>query len=315
MGRILLVAIAGFVASFVDGVLGMGFGPTSSTLLLGAGLAPAAVSTTVNIAKVATGTAGGVAHWRFGNIDRRLVLRLALPGCVGALVGVTVLANVDGDRIRPYLAALLSIVGARILLRFSRPAVAASSPTADIDADAGAPAALDYSPRGIGAAALAGGVTNGLIGAWGPVVTPVLLSREGLPPRVAIGSVNTAEIAVAAVASGSLLASLGSGDVKWSTLVAMLVGGAVAAPFAAWSVRRVSPRALGIGAGGMLLFTNLRDLSGWADLGTVRWIAYVAVAVAIAAAVRRSAGPTIPAAAPADPARFRPTTPATDAAS
>ena len=106
MSNLLVVAAAGFAASMVDGALGMGFGPTSSSILLAGGLPPAAASATVNIAKVAAGAVAGVSHWRFGNIDRRLVVRLALPGCVGALLGTTVLANVDGARIRPWLAAL-----------------------------------------------------------------------------------------------------------------------------------------------------------------------------------------------------------------
>lgn len=101
----------------VDGALGMGFGPTSSSILLGTGLSPAAVATTVNLAKVATGLSAGVAHWRFRNIDRRLVLRLAIPGSLGALFGVTVLAAVDGATLRPFPAALL-LVG--MLVRFSR---------------------------------------------------------------------------------------------------------------------------------------------------------------------------------------------------
>ena len=58
MNDLLLVAMAGFAASLVDGALGMGFGPTSSSILLGTGLSPASVSTTVNLAKVATGIAG-----------------------------------------------------------------------------------------------------------------------------------------------------------------------------------------------------------------------------------------------------------------
>src|SRR5215510_9198044 len=118
---LLLVAIAGFIASMVDGALGMGFGPTSSTILLSTGLAPAAVSATVNITKVAAGLAAGVSHWRFKNIDHRLVLQLAIPGMVGALIGVTVLTNVDGDTLRPYLSALLVLVALRMLLRFSKP--------------------------------------------------------------------------------------------------------------------------------------------------------------------------------------------------
>ena len=55
MGDLLLFALAGFAASLVDGALGMGFGPTSSSILLSTGLAPTAVSASVNLAKVATG--------------------------------------------------------------------------------------------------------------------------------------------------------------------------------------------------------------------------------------------------------------------
>src|SRR5688500_14647884 len=113
MENLALVALAGFAASMVDGALGMGFGPTSSSILLSTGLSPAAASATVNIAKVATGMAAAVSHWRFGNIDRRLVLRLAIPGAAGAAIGTTVLANVDGKTIRPYLAVLLMAVGVR----------------------------------------------------------------------------------------------------------------------------------------------------------------------------------------------------------
>src|SRR5687768_5265739 len=120
MGELLLVGIAGFLASLVDGALGMGFGPTSSSILLASGISPAAASTTVNLAKVATGLVAGVSHWRFGNIDRSLVLRLAVPGAIGALVGTTVLVNVDGDDLRPVLAVVLLVTGLRILIRFSR---------------------------------------------------------------------------------------------------------------------------------------------------------------------------------------------------
>ena len=116
-----LVLLAGFAASLVDGALGMGFGPTSSSILLGTGLSPAAVSSTVNLAKVATGIAAAISHWRFRNIDHRLVLKLAIPGCLGAIVGVTVLSNVDAATIRPVLAVLLILIGLRILVRFSRP--------------------------------------------------------------------------------------------------------------------------------------------------------------------------------------------------
>jgi uncharacterized membrane protein YfcA len=278
MDDLLLVALAGFVASLVDGALGMGFGPTSSTILLGTGLSPAAVSTTVNLAKVATGLAAAVSHWRFENIDHRLVIRLAMPGMAGALIGVTVLANVDGDDLRPVLACLLLLVGVRILVRFSRVVE-----TRTHDETAGPPS---FAVHGVTPVAAAGGVTNGLVGTWGPVVTPFLLHR-GLPPRYAIGSVNTAEVAVAVVAAGSLLASLGGDSVDAGTVAAMLIGGVAASPLAAWLIKFVAPRVLGLAVAALLLLTNVRELAGQLDLGAVRWVGYAAVAVAVTFAALR----------------------------
>ena len=278
MGELVLVALAGFFASLVDGALGMGFGPTSSTILLSTGLSPAAASTTVNLAKVATGLSAAISHWRFENIDHRLVLRLAVPGMLGAIVGVTILANVDGDDLRPVLALILLLVGIRILVRFSRPVTARAH-----DEEAGPPS---FEVRGAGAAAAAGGVTNGLVGAWGPVVTPYLL-HHGLPPRYAIGSVNTAEVAVAVVAAGSLLASLGGDGVDGATLLAMLLGGVLASPLAAWVTKRLSPRRLGLAVAALLLITNVRELATWADLGWTRWLLYAAVGVALVFAALR----------------------------
>lgn len=273
MDGLVVVFLAGFAASLVDGALGMGFGPTSSSILLGSGLSPAAISTTVNLAKVATGLTAAVAHWRFENIDRRLVRRLALPGSVGALIGVSVLASVDGKQLKPILGVLLLVMAARILLRFSRP-LPQAAPTAE--AEDGKVVGCD--DRGTALAATAGGVTNGLVGAWGPVVTPFLLHR-GVAPRYAIGSVNTAEVAVAVVASGSLLASVGGGGIDVAIVLAMLAGGVVGAPIAAWLMRFLPARGLGVAVGGVLFITNIRELTSSPDLTAVRWMAYVLVAL------------------------------------
>jgi uncharacterized membrane protein YfcA len=282
-GELVLVALAGFAASLVDGALGMGFGPTSSSILLSTGLSPAGVSTTVNLAKVVTGIAAAISHWRFRNIDHRLVLQLAIPGCLGAVIGVTVLANVDGDSLKPLLAAMLVLVGLRILWRFRLPVRVGAADADDLAHD---PDRMpDFDQRGVKVAGAAGGVTNGLIGAWGPIVTPFLLHR-GLAPRFAIGSVNTAEVAVAAVSVGSLVASLGGSSVEAGVVIAMLVGGVLAAPLGAWVVRRIRPRPIGLAVGALLLVTNARDLVGWADLGAVRWLSYgVAVTLVAAAAL------------------------------
>ena len=279
MEELLVVFLAGFAASTVDGALGMGFGPTSSSILLGTGMSPAGVSTTVNLAKVATGITAAIAHWRFENINRQLVWRLAVPGSFGALLGVTVLASVDGDQLKPILSFLLIAMAGRIVWRFSR----ALPETRETDGDGRSA----ESPRGVAPVAVAGGVTNGLVGAWGPVVTPFLLHR-GLAPRYAVGSVNTAEVAVAVVASGSLLASIGGGGIDVGVVLAMLAGGVLAAPFAAWVLRFLPARGLGVAVGAILFMTNIRELTSSDGLQDgVRWAAYGAAAVACIYAAMR----------------------------
>ncbi|MGA0980358.1 MAG: TSUP family transporter, partial [Candidatus Nanopelagicales bacterium] len=69
MTGLILIALAGFGASFIDGALGMGFGVTSTTLLLAVGLSPALASASVHLAKLGTAAASGMAHHRFGNVD------------------------------------------------------------------------------------------------------------------------------------------------------------------------------------------------------------------------------------------------------
>lgn len=278
MDDLLVIALAGFAAALVDGALGMGFGPTSSTILLTGGVPPVAVSAMVNIAKTVSGLAGAAAHWRQGNVDRWLVVRLAVPGAVGAVAGAVLLVNVNPTVIRYVMAALLIAAGLRILLRFSRPA-------------AGAPGeGTVVRPRGVVAAGAVGGVTNGLVGAWGPVVTPFLLQR-GVAPRLAVGSVNTAEVAVAVTAVGALLSN-GDLGLRTGMLVALLAGGVVAAPRAAKVVRVVPARALGVGVGGLLVLTQVKillDQLGAVDLALPAYALVASVVVAAGLRPRVSA--------------------------
>ena len=155
---------------------------------------------------------------------------------------------------------------------------------------------LIYDKRGVSAAAFVGGITNGMIGAWGPVVTPFLLHR-GVRPNYAIGCVNTAEVMVAATASLSLVASLGRGGFNGGVVMAMLIGGVIAAPVAAWLIKRIPPKPIGLAVAGLLLLTNARELAAWAGFGSSPWmwavyLGIVAVVVIASVAWRSpSAGP------------------------
>src|SRR5918997_2676020 len=117
--RLLLVLLGvGFFAQLVDGALGMAYGATSSTLVLAAGYNPAVASASVHLAELGTTLASGASHWRFGNVDWRTVRRIGIPGGIGGFAGAIVLGNISAEAAKPWMAALLLVLGIYILGRF-----------------------------------------------------------------------------------------------------------------------------------------------------------------------------------------------------
>ena len=241
---LLLVGLIGIAAQLVDGSLGMGYGVTSATLLAGLGYSPAVASATIHLAKIGTGVASGASHWRFGNVHWRAVALLAVPGAIGAFAGAFAISYLAAEVARPWVslvrAALGVVVIARTVLRRT-------------------PAIRVYQPRlrSLGPLGLAGGFIDSVGGGgWGPVTTSSLMAANRMAPNQVIGTVSTAEIVVAIAASAGFLLALGSAGIAWGAMVALLVGGAIAAPIAAWAVSRVDHTVLGGLVGGMILFYN-----------------------------------------------------------
>lgn len=275
MARLLVFALVGLVAQLVDGSLGMAYGVTSTTLLLTTGASPLAASASVHLAEVGTTLASGISHWRLGNVNWHTVRWIALPGGIAAFLGAIVLGSISAETAKPWVAAILLVLGAYILIRFSVGAVKRE----------GVPRKRQLLPLG-----LIGGFLDAIGGGgWGPITTPTLIASGRLEPRRVIGSVSISEFVVAAGASVGFLPSLSRGDVDLRLVAALLVGGVVAAPLAALIVKKVSPRVLGPAIGGMILLTNARTIMtavGWS--GGTRSLAYLALATATLAATARS---------------------------
>jgi uncharacterized membrane protein YfcA len=126
--EILLYVIIGFVAQMVDGAIGMAYGLTATSVLLSIGVSPATASASVHAAETFTTGASGLSHWRQGNIRRDLVMRLAVPGMLGAMVGAYLLSDIEGRYIRPAISIYLIILGGVILYRAVRPRPPAAPP-------------------------------------------------------------------------------------------------------------------------------------------------------------------------------------------
>ncbi|HET8962004.1 sulfite exporter TauE/SafE family protein [Nocardioides sp.] len=249
MRKLIVLGIVGLLAQLVDGSLGMAYGVTSSTLLLATGVAPAAASAAVHFSEIGTSLISGFSHHKLGNVDWRTVGILAVPGFVGAFAGATLLANVDGDSAKPWVAGLLLLLGGYVIWRFlalngRRPRIKAH------------PSPLFLAPMGVVAGTMdaIGG------GGWGPVGTTSLLSSGRLEPRKVIGSIDTSEFVVAVGGSLGFLFALGSQGILWGYAVALLAGGVVAAPIAAWLVSRIPATVLGVAAGGLIIVTNAKTI-------------------------------------------------------
>jgi uncharacterized membrane protein YfcA len=293
---LVVLGLAGLVAQLVDGSLGMGYGVTSSTLLLAGGLGPAAASAAVHFSEIGTTLVSGISHHTFGNTDWRVVGTLAVPGFVGAFAGATFLVRLDAEVAVPVVAVLLLVLGAYVTWRFlvAGPRRLQFRPR---------PGARFLVPMGLFAGALdaIGG------GGWGPVGTTTLLSSGRLEPRKVIGSVDTAEFVVAVGGSLGFLVALGREGVNWAFVAALMVGGALAAPVAALVVRYLPARVLGVCAGGLIVLTNVTTLAEHAGASGVTvgllasvvftvWVLWVAWAVKLeqeadAAAQVRSGSP------------------------
>jgi len=277
--KLLVIGIVGFFAQLVDGALGMAYGVTSSSLMLVVGLSPAAASASVHLAELGTTVVSGASHWRFGNVDWRMVLRLGLPGAAGAFAGATVLSSLSTEAATPWMAGILLSLGLYVLLRFT-------FGTIKLRADRPPLRSRFLTPLGL----VAGFVDATGGGGWGPVATPTLLVSGRVEPRKVIGSVDTSEFLVAMAASVGFLVGIGTEGVRTGYVLALLAGGLLAAPLAAYLVRRIAPKMLGSLVGGMIVLTNSRTLVREFEItGVLAAAIYVTVVAGWIAAIAWSA--------------------------
>jgi len=239
---ILLFVAIGFAAQIIDGAIGMAYGVTSTSVLLSFGVPPATASACVHAAETFTTGASGAAHWRLGNIDRQLVWRIAVPGMIGGALGAYVLTTLPGDAIRPYINAYLLLLGLLILWKALKHRPAPGLPL-----------------RAVPPLGFAGGLLDSIGGGgWGPIVTSTLLG-QGATPRYAIGSVNLAEFFVTATISATFLLTIGLE--LWPIIAGLVIGGVLAAPFAALATKHLPDRVLMVLVGSVVVILSARGIA------------------------------------------------------
>ncbi|AXI09873.1 hypothetical protein CUC15_13465 [Oceanobacillus zhaokaii] len=256
MRQLLVFSFIGFLAQLIDGSLGMAYGVTSTTLLLTFGISPAIASASVHLSEVVTTAASGASHIKFGNVDKKMVYRLIIPGSIGAFLGATFLSNLPGDLAKPYVSLFLLLLGAYVLIRFL------FIYNASEEKKESRLSTKQSVPLGL----IAGffDATGG--GGWGPISTPILLAKKGMSARKVVGTVDTSEFAIAVSATLGFFISLGWNAVIWPWVIALMIGGVIAAPIAAWLVRIFPAQLMGVLVGGFIILTNARTiLTTWVE--------------------------------------------------
>ena len=242
---ILVYVLVGFIAQMIDGALGMAYGVSSNTFLLSLGIPPAAASASVHMAEVVTTGISGFSHWKLGNVDWKLVRRLLIPGVLGGMAGAYILTSIDGEIIKPYIAAYLLFMGGLIVYK-----AFTIQPRKKPD---------EYHGPRVSWLGVIGGFCDAIGGGgWGPVVTSTLVAG-GKYARTTIGSVNFSEFFVTLAQSVVFVFTLSFAD-YWQVILGLLIGGGIAAPLAARMTRQLQLKALMILVGTLIIILSIRTI-------------------------------------------------------
>lgn len=210
------MVLAGFCAQMVDGATSMGYGVTSSIILQSANVSPAAISGGIHTAEMFTSGASGYSHYKFGNVNKKLFKALVIPGIIGAVLGAWLLVKFDDTHlkyVRPAMAIYTLLLGIKIFSNAFRP-INLKKKFKRYSWLAGAGGFLDSF----------GG------GGWGPIVTSTLITK-GRTPRFVVGSVSLTEFFVTLASAFTFFTLIGVQN--WQVILALVIGGVIAAPIAA----------------------------------------------------------------------------------
>jgi uncharacterized membrane protein YfcA len=197
-------------------------------------------SASVHVAEVFTTGVSGLSHLKFGNVNKKLFQRLVIPGVIGVIAGAYVITSINEKAIKPFIAAYLLIMGVVII----RKAFTTLQEVKEV--------------KRLSVLAVFGGFMDAVGGGgWGPIVASSLLSK-GLNPRYTIGSVNLAEFFIALAGAGTFVTLIGLDN--WQIIAGLIIGGTVAAPFAAYLCKWFKPRTLMIMVGILIIGLSIRTL-------------------------------------------------------
>lgn len=235
------VLAVGFFAQLVDGALGLGYGMTSASAMMAMGLSLPTISGSIHTAEMFSSAVSGYTHYRFKNVNKKLLLWLSVPGVIGAILGSLFVIYIGSEYeyiAYPFVALYLMIIAIRLISLALRNSVIRKK--------------IKY----VGLLGFSGGFFDAFGGGgWGPIVTSTLLTK-GRQTKYVVGTVSLAEFFVTFAASMVFFSKLGFG--YWYIFLGLALGGVLAAPLGARLAGRLPKRIAYILVGLLVFIASLR---------------------------------------------------------
>ena len=248
----LAYVLIGFIAQIIDGALGMAYGASSMTMLTSYGVSSSIANSCIKLSEVFTTSASGFSHWKLGNINKKLVKNLIIPGVIGAVFGAILIGYVDTIEgfnkkyVKPVISIYILLLGVYIIYKALRKKVKKKK------------------TQNLGILALFGGFMDAAGGGgWGPIVTSTLISK-GRNPKYTIGSVNLSEFFIALTSAIIITIMIGleewqiGGGIK--VAVGLIIGGIIAAPMGAIVASKIKAKPMMLTVGTLIIVVNLLNI-------------------------------------------------------
>jgi uncharacterized membrane protein YfcA len=236
--------IVGFVAQFVDGALGMGYGVLSTTFLLSANIpiSIAGISSSVHMAEMFSVGTAGISHYKYKHVNKKLWVALVIPGVIGAILGalfIGALGKSFGHYLRPVVAVYTFYLGFKILKKSFKSLKAQRRRKL-----------VNVRP-----VALLGGFLDAFGGGWGPLVTSTLISG-GRDPLYTIGSSTFTKFFTSIASTATFIIVFN--QMHFQLITGLVIGGMLAAPLAAKLSGKIPLKTMFLAVGILVILCSLR---------------------------------------------------------
>ena len=211
--------LIGFLAEMIAGSMGMGYGVICTTILLMLNVPPPIVSASIHSAESFTTAAGSISHYKLGNVNMKLVKRLAPFAILGAIIGsvsLTYFGEHYAHIVKPLIALYTLYIGANILRKSLMKSHKRKT---------------KRRRSNLTSLGIVGGFIDAFAGGgWGPLVTGSLI-KDGRTPRYVIGSSTLTKFLLTITSAITFIYTIGIHH--WNIVLGLLIGGIVTAPFSA----------------------------------------------------------------------------------